>query len=52
MKIILHLEVNETELKGIEDDTEDEIKIKLYDAMCEWLKEIDDWGQVFDYKPS
>ncbi|MCK4819589.1 hypothetical protein KA005_27725 [bacterium] len=56
MKIVLHLEVDEDELNinalELSNMSEDEKELQLTIALSQWIKEIDDWSQVWEFKES
>ena len=56
MKIVLHLEVDEKELILSEEDLANmskyEKELDLSVALSNWIKEIDDWSQVWEYEES
>jgi len=56
MKIVLHLEVDEEEISLSEEDfaemTKDEREFELTVAMNDYIKNIDDWSQVWEFKES
>lgn len=54
MKIVLHLEVDEEELSLSEEDfaemTKSEREFELTVAMNNYINQIDDWSQVWEFE--